>query len=87
MNWRHGPTLTSFSFVCGKHTLEGVQARLDAMTKAINTFSLYTNIHHYLTLQEGACLIDDPELNIVILQARARGCLQPSNTTRHLFVL
>lgn len=60
-------------FLClREHTLEGVQARLDAMTKAINTFSLYTNIHHYLTLQEGACLIDDPELNIVILQARAR---------------
>ena len=53
MNWRHGPTLTSFSFVCGGIRWKGFRLDLDAMTKAINTFSLYTNIHHYLTLREG----------------------------------
>ena len=59
-------------FLClREHAPERVQARLDEMTSAIKS-SINPDIRHYLTLQGGACLIDNPGLDITILRSHAR---------------
>ncbi|MBC8531227.1 bifunctional diguanylate cyclase/phosphodiesterase [Gehongia tenuis] len=60
-------------FLCLKEREpERVQARIDEMLQAVNSFARYADIHYYLTLNQGAYCIDDPGLNITIIQDRAR---------------
>lgn len=60
-------------FLCLKESEpERIQARIDEMLQAVNSFTSYTDIHFYLTLKQGAYCIDNPDLNITIIQDRAR---------------
>ncbi|PWL72275.1 MAG: histidine kinase [Clostridiales bacterium] len=62
-----------YFFLClREHNPEEIQNRLDEMIQDINSFAQYTDIHYCLTMQQGACLVDDPALDINILQDRAR---------------
>ncbi len=51
---------------------EKIQERLDEMVREINTFRCSGNIRLHLDLIQGACLIDDSDLDIDVLQERAR---------------
>lgn len=51
---------------------ERIQRRLDALLKEIESFNQYTDIHYFLKLETGACLVEDPATDVTILQDRAR---------------
>ena len=51
---------------------EKIQERLDEMVREINTFRYSGNIRMHLDPIQGACLIDDSDLDIDVLQERAR---------------
>lgn len=64
-------------FLCLKENdHQKIQARLDAMAKDINRFAKDTGIQYYPMLVQGACVIDEPDLDIMIIQDRVRTACQ-----------
>ena len=57
------------------------------MIQDINSFAQYTDIHYCLTMQQGACLVDDPVLDINILQDRARIACKMQRRSGKMYVL
>ena len=51
---------------------EAIRTRLEEMISDINSFAQNTDLPYYLTILQGAYLIDEPELNITIIADRAR---------------
>ena len=60
-------------FLCLKeNSRKEIQSRLDEMVEDINSFTQYAEIQYHLEMLQGACLIDDPNLDIAVIQDRAR---------------
>ncbi len=51
---------------------QAVRQRIDDIVREINSFNATRSEPYYLTVQAGACLVDDPDLEITVLQARAQ---------------
>ncbi|MBC3515215.1 GGDEF domain-containing protein [Neobittarella massiliensis] len=51
---------------------ETIQKRLDQLMADINSFSQHTDIRYYLTILQGACVVEDPAADVTIWQDRAR---------------
>ncbi|WP_418973077.1 EAL domain-containing protein [Allofournierella sp.] len=49
-----------------------VQARLDKMVGAINSAGRPAELQYALTIPQGACLIDDPATDLMLIEERAR---------------
>ena len=65
---------------------ETIQKRLDQLMADINSFSQHTDIRYYLTILQGACVVEDPAADVTIWQDRARmACKLPVSYT-HLDV-
>lgn len=70
-------------FLCLKeHEPEKLQNRLDEMIREINAFRSTDLPACHMTFRQGACVVDDPSLEITLLQDRARLACQ-SQTAEH----
>ena len=70
-------------FLCLKeHEPERLQNRLDEMIREINAFRSTDLPACHMTFRQGACVVDDPSLEITPLQDRARLACQ-SQTAEH----
>ena len=70
-------------FLCLKeHEPERLQNRLDEMIREINAFRSTDLPACHMTFRQGACVVDDPSLEITLLQDRARLACQ-SQTAEH----
>lgn len=60
-------------FLCLRENSQGkIQLRLDDILTDINSFSHYADIQYQLSMSQGACLIDDPRLDLTLIEDRAR---------------
>ncbi|MGI5896404.1 MAG: bifunctional diguanylate cyclase/phosphodiesterase [Oscillospiraceae bacterium] len=76
-----------YFFLClRENNPEEIQNRLDEIIQDINSFAQYTDIHYRLTMLQGACLADDPALDINTLQDRARiACRMQNDPEKCMF--
>jgi EAL domain-containing protein (putative c-di-GMP-specific phosphodiesterase class I)/GGDEF domain-containing protein len=74
-------------FLCLKESApEKIQARLDAISEDIRVSSPNTDIEHYIVLAQGAYQIDQPDLDLTIVQDRARtACYRQTNPAKCMF--
>ena len=73
---------SDFLFVCMKQTKpEKIKARIEQIEKEINAFNAYAEIPYNLNFFQGVYLIDDPALEITIVQDRARAACQSQRLT------
>lgn len=64
-------------FMCLKEcNRDKIQERLDAVIKEINSFQQSEDSRYFLTILQGACVVDEKDLNIRIIQDRARMACQ-----------
>lgn len=60
-------------FICMRENREDViQSRVTRMTEAMNAFNEHAAIEYHLSAQWGVCVVDEPDLNIAVIQDRAR---------------
>lgn len=68
-------------FVClRENTLEGIQERLDTITKQVNKDCFTSNNAYSIEFWQGACVVDDAEADAVIFMERARIAGHNSNS-------
>lgn len=68
-------------FVClHENTLEGIQARIDAITKQVNEDCFTGNRPYNIEFWQGASVVDDPEADAVVMMERARIAAHNSNS-------
>ncbi len=73
---------SDFFFVCMKESKpEKIEARIEQLEKEINAFNAYAEIPYHLNFFQGVYLIDDPALEITIIQDRARAACQSQRLT------
>lgn len=71
-------------FLCIKEReKQAIQFRLDAMIHDINSFNKTRETPYYLTILQGAYLIDDPTLELTIIQDRTRTAYQNQASGAH----
>lgn len=61
-----------FFLLLNENNQEKIQARLNRMIKEINYSYTDTESHYILIMRQGACLIDEPDLDVRTLQDHAR---------------
>lgn len=71
---------TDHFFLCLKETDKNIiQNRIDEMISDINSYAQTSDIQHNMNISQGAYIIDEPGLNIRIIQDRARTACQLQN--------